>query len=68
MKQGKGQQSFAKTTHWSPTGNNTRDDSTHGYHQMVNTETRLITFYAAKNGKALYSQQKQDQELTVAQS
>ena len=33
----------------------------------VNTEIRLIMFYAAKDGKALYSQQKQDQELTVAQ-
>ena len=34
---------------------------------MVNTEIRLIIFYAAKDGEALYSQQKQDQELTVAQ-
>ena len=34
--------------------------------QMVNTEIRLIIFFAAKGGKALYSQQKQDQELTVA--
>ena len=47
--------------------NNTREDSTHGHHQMVNTETRLIIFFAAKDGEALYSQQKQDQELTVAQ-
>ena len=31
------------------------------------TESRLITFFAAKDGEALYSQQKQDQELTVAQ-
>ena len=31
---------------------------------MVNTEIRLIIFFAAKNGEALYSQQKQDQELT----
>ena len=30
-------------------------------------EIRLIIFFAAKNGKALYSQQKQDWELTVAQ-
>ena len=37
------------------------------YHQMVNTEIRLIIFFAAKDGEALYSQQKQDQELTVAQ-
>ena len=34
---------------------------------MVNTEIRLIIFFAAENGEALYSQQKQDQELTVAQ-
>jgi len=31
---------------------------------MVNTEIRLIIFFAAKDGEALYSQQKQDQELT----
>ena len=36
-------------------------------HQMVNIETRLIIFLAAEDGKALYSQQKQDWELTVAQ-
>ena len=42
-------------------------DSIHGHHQMVNTEIRLIIFFAAKDGEALYSQQKQDQELTVAQ-
>ena len=46
---------------------NTREDSTHGYHQMVNTEIRLIIFFAAKDGEALYSQQKQDQERTAAQ-
>ena len=34
---------------------------------MVNTDIRLIIFFAAKDGEALYSQQKQDQELTVAQ-
>ena len=34
---------------------------------MVNTEIRLIIFFAAEDGDALYSQQKQDQELTVAQ-
>ena len=34
---------------------------------MVNTEIRLIVFFTAKDGEALYSQQKQDQELTVAQ-
>jgi len=34
---------------------------------MVNTEIRLIIFFEAKDGEALYSQQKQDQGLTVAQ-
>ena len=33
---------------------------------MANTEIRLIIFFAAKDGETLYSQQKQDQELTVA--
>ena len=42
------------------TGNNTREDSTHGHHQMVNIKIRLIIFFAAKDGEALYSQQKQD--------
>ena len=51
-----------------PSFNNTREDSIHGHHQMVNTEIRLIIFFAAKDGEALYSQQKQDQELTVAQT
>ena len=36
-----------------------REDSTHGHHQMVNTEIRLIIVFAAKDGEALYSQQKQ---------
>ena len=31
---------------------------------MVNTKIRLIIFFAAKDGEALYSQQKQDWELT----
>ena len=35
---------------------------------MVNTKIRLIIFFAAKDREALYSQQKQDQELTVAQT
>ena len=33
----------------------------------INTKIRLIIFFAAKDGEALYSQQKQDQELTIAQ-
>ena len=35
---------------------------------MVNAEIRLIIFFEVKGGEALYyNQQKQDQELTVAQ-
>ena len=34
---------------------------------MVNTEIRLIIFFAVEDGEALYSQQKQDLELIVAQ-
>ena len=44
-----------------------REDSTHGHHQMVDTEIRLIIFFAAKDGEVLHSQQKQERELTVAQ-
>ena len=36
--------------------------------KMVNTEIRLIIFLAAEEGEGLYSQQKQDLELTVTQS
>ena len=38
-----------------------------GYLFIVNTKIRLIIFFAAKDGEALNSQQKQDQDLTVAQ-
>ena len=38
-----------------------------GVHHEMNTEIILIIFFAAKDGEALHSQQKQDQELTVAQ-
>ena len=33
---------------------------------MVNTKIRLIIFSAAEDVEALYSQEKQDQELTLA--
>ena len=39
--------------------NSTSEDSTHGRHQMANTEISLIIFFAAKDGEVLYSQQKQ---------
>ena len=48
-----------------PSLNNTREDSTHGHHQMANTKIRLIIFFAAKDGEALYSQK--SHSLTVAQ-
>ena len=34
---------------------------------MVNIEIRLIIFFAAKDGEAVYSEQKQDWKLTVTQ-
>ena len=61
---------FCQENNWSqqtPSSNNTREDSTPGHHQMVNTEIRLIIFFAAKDGEALKSQQKQEWELTMAQ-
>ena len=33
---------------------------------MVNTEITVIIFFVAEDGEAIYSQQKQDWELTVA--
>ena len=44
----------------------TTQDSTHGHHQMVNTKIRLMIFFKTKDGDALYSQQRQEQDLTVA--
>ena len=46
---------------------NIREDSIHGHYQMVNTKIRLIIFFEADDGEALYSQQKQDWELIVDQ-
>ena len=45
----------------------TQEKTTHGHHQMANTQIRLIILFAAKDGEALYRQQKQDRELTMAQ-
>ena len=36
-------------------------------HQMVNDKIKLIILFTAKDGEVLYSQQKQDQQLTVTQ-
>ena len=41
--------------------------TTYGHQQMVNTEIRVIMFFAVKDREAVYSQQKQDLELTIAQ-
>ena len=48
--------------------NNTREDSTHGHHKMVNTKIRLIIFFAATDGEAKNSQKKKDTELTVTKT
>ena len=45
----------------------TQEGSAHGHHQMVYIKMKLIIFFADKDGEALYSQQKQDWELNVAQ-
>ena len=34
---------------------------------MVNSKVKLITFCVAEDGEAVYNQQKQDREMTVAQ-
>ena len=38
----------------------------HGHHQMVNANIKLITVFVAEDGESVYSQKKQDLELTVA--
>ena len=47
-----------------------QETTTHRQHQMVNTEIRLIIFFATKDGETLYNQQKQDcgsdNELLIA--
>ena len=45
----------------------TQEMTTHGHYQMVNTKIRLTIFFAVEDGKALYSQQQQDWELTMVQ-
>ena len=55
--------------HWSEQtsfSNTTRNDFKYGHHQIVNIKTRLIIFFAAED-KVLYSHQRQDLEVTVAQ-
>ena len=69
MKQGKGLTEFSQNALVIANilFHNTRDDSTHGHDQMINSEIRLIIWFAAEDGEALYGQQKQAWELTMAQ-
>ena len=55
-----------RCTGHTPSSNNTRDESTHGHHQLVKTKIGLITFFVSEDGDTLYSQQKQCQDLAVA--
>ena len=41
--------------------------SAHGHHQMVNTEIRLIIFFAPEDREVLYSQPKQHSNYTIPQ-
>ena len=50
-----------------PFSRNPMDHYTHGHHQMVSSEIRLIIFFVAEDGETLCSQQKQELKLTVAQ-
>ena len=50
------QRFYTEWQNWvTPSSNNIREDCTHGHHQMVNIEIRLIIFFADKDGEALYS-------------
>ena len=51
MKQGNGSQFYQENE--KPSCSNTREDSTHRRHQMVNADIRSIIFFAAKDGEAL---------------
>ena len=69
MKQGKANRVLPRertghSKHPLPT---TQEKALHMDFQMVNIEIRLIIFFAAKDEEALYSQQKQDRGLIVAQ-
>ena len=52
MKQGKGSVKRIHGSEQTPSFSNTRDNSTHGHHQMANTKISAV-----KDGEALYSQQ-----------
>ena len=67
MKQGKGVLPRERTGHSKHPLPTTQKKTTYGHHYMPNTKIISTIFFAAKDGEALYSQEKQDQELTVAQ-
>ena len=60
MKKGKANRVLPRecTNHSKHALSNKRDDSTYGHHQIVNTKIRLIIVFSAKDGEALYTQQK----------
>ena len=59
---------FCRTDHSKHSLPTIQEKIPHGHYQVVITEIRFIILFAAKDGEALYSHQKQDQELTVAQT
>ena len=67
VNRGGGSQPGCRPPHGAELGTLPSLDSTHGHHQMVSTGIRLIIFFVAEDGEALYGQQKQDLELSVAQ-
>ena len=67
-KQGKGKQFYQENARVTATpSSSTREGSTRGYRQMVNTEIRLIIVFAGKDGETPHNQQKRDRELTAPQ-
>ena len=60
-------ESIDHSKYLTPSSNKEREDYTNGYYQMVNSEIRLIIFFVSKDVEAIYTQQKVDLELTVAQ-
>ena len=52
---------FSRQEYWSEVSlPSPGEDSIHGHYQIVNTEIRLIIFFAVKDGEALNSQQKEE--------
>ena len=67
MKQVKGQENSVKSHNKHPFST-TQEMTLHmDITKLVNTEIKLIIFFITEDGEAVYSQQKQHLELTVAQ-